>query len=401
MRLFSRKQNHAPEEEKQLSRDEILTAILGGATSKAGVVVDASAAMRCSTFFNCVRFLSQSIGSLPITVYERTKGGKKIASDDHYRILLNEPNDLSTGNEMRATMVAQVLTYGKSFWQMQRGAQDRVFGLLPVAPNSLRSEVTNDYKRRFVANDGRDFSTNEILFLQDLSLDGFQSLQRIALGREAIGLAIAAERYGALLFKNGATPGGILKHPKTLGKDGAARLKAAWQAAFGGDGLHGTAVLEEGMEWVRMGMTSEDAQFLDTRKFQRIDICGLCGVPPHLVFILDHATYSNIEHQSIEFVTYHLHPWVKMIESNIERWVMTRKDRDRYFVKLNVDAFKRGDLESRIKSWRQSIECGMYSPNEARAKEDEDQRGDPYGDSYYYPANTIPTIGPVGGNNGN
>lgn len=214
-----------------------------------------------------------------------------------------------------------------------------------------------------------------------LNFDGIQGYSPIAVARNAIGLAIASEEYGSKFFANGATPSGVLTHPGQV-KD-PAKLRERWQAVYGGSKNGSkTAVLEEGMQYHAISIPNNDAQFLETRKFQVEEICRIFRVPPHMVADLDHATFSNIEHQDLSFTKHTIRPWVTLIEQVLYT-IMPEKDRKRYFIRFNLDGIMRGDYKTRMESYALSRQNGWMSANDIRSLEDmppipKEEGGDAY-----------------------
>ena len=223
----------------------------------------------------------------------------------------------------------------------------------------------------------------------------------IAQAREAVGLSLATEEYGAKFFGNGARPGGVLEHPGIL-KD-PEKLRESWNKVYQGTrNSHKVAVLEEGMKYHTIGIAPEDAQFLETRKYQVNEICRIFRVPPHLVGDLERATFSNIEHQSIEFVQHTIRPWLVRWEQAISRSLLDEKERLLYFAKFNVDGLMRGDYKSRMEGYAVGRQNGWLSANDIRGLEDlppipKEQGGDVYLVNGNMMTATQPTIKTEGG----
>jgi HK97 family phage portal protein len=273
-----------------------------------------------------------------------------------------------------------------------RGDRRRIVELLPVHPRYV--EVKQDerwrlsYKIRFPGKAAWEIAPENILHVRGLSLDGVTGLSPIGYMRESIGLSLAAEKHGARLFKNGARPGGVLTVPGKLSDEAFARLKEQWQESFAGANVHKTAVLEEGASWAQLGMSNEDAQFLETRKFQRSEIAGIFRVPAHMVNDLERATFSNIEHMSRSFVTYSLMPWLVRMEQALWRDLLTEDEkRQGLYFKHNADGLLRGDSKSRAESLKTMREWGVINANEWRELEDMNPREDEGGETYLEPLN--------------
>ncbi|NME55999.1 phage portal protein [Dorea formicigenerans] len=225
------------------------------------------------------------------------------------------------------------------------------------------------------ANYGRSHHYNDsryVLHIPGLGFDGLVGYSPIAMAKNAIGMAIACEEYGAKFFANGATPGGILEHPGTV-KD-PAKVRDSWNEAFGGSrNSNKVAVLEEGMKYTPISISPEQAQFLETRKFQIDEIARIFRVPPHMVGDLEKSSFSNIEQQSLEFVKYTLEPWIVRWEQSINRVLLMESEKAAYFVKFNVDGLLRGDYQSRMNGYATARQNGWMSANDIRELENLDR----------------------------
>lgn len=365
----------------------------GGGASASGVNVTPETAMRCATVFACVRVLAESVGQLPLIVYRRQKGGGKTRASGHplYPLLHDAPNEYQTSLEFREMMMGHLALRGNAYAIVTRSTAGEVLGLYPMHPDSVEVNQLSDwslaYTVRRASGGGTDtYPQREVLHLKGMTADGIMGLSPIAYAREAIGLAIATEQHGSRLFRNGARPGGVLKHPGKLSEEASKRLVASWQEAHTGENAFKAALLEEGMDWTQLGMTSEDSQFLETRKFQRSEIAGLFRVPAHKINDLDRATFTNIEHQGLEFVTDTLLPWLRRWEQAIQR-LFTPVDRPWCYAEFLVDGLLRGDMASRYAAYATGIQNGILSPDEVRDRENMNPRTDGLGGEYWIPAN--------------
>lgn len=233
-------------------------------------------------------------------------------------------------------------------------------------------------------------SPHEVLHIPGLGFDGLVGYSPIAMAKNAIGLAIATEEYGAKFFANGAAPSGVLEHPGTI-KD-PSRVREAWQSQFGGSSNSGkVAVLEEGMKYTPISISPEQAQFLETRKFQINEIARIFRVPPHMVGDLEKSSFSNIEQQSLEFVKYTLDPWVVRWEQSIMRGLLSPDEKKQYFAKFNVDGLLRGDYQSRMNGYAVGRQNGWMSANDIRELENMDRiPAEEGGDMYLINGNMLP-----------
>lgn len=277
-------------------------------SSASGKSVNPKNAVQVSTVYACVRVIAETIASLPVGVYETTANGSQ-KSMDHplYRLLHDEPNPEMTSFVWRETTLSHLLLWGNAYSQIIRSGKSHILALYPLLPD--RMEVDRDSSGRltytYTTTEGGtvQLRPEDVLHIPGLGFDGIMGYSPIALEKNAIGLGIAAEEYGSTFFKNGARPSGILTHPNTV-KD-PKRLRESWNAAYGGSSNGSkVAILEENMSFTPISLPNNEAQFLETRKFQVEEICRIFRVPPHLIGDLSRSTFSNIEHQSIDFATH-------------------------------------------------------------------------------------------------
>lgn len=289
----------------------------------------------------------------------------------------------------RTVLMGSLLTLGPAFAEIIRNGRGEVVSLWPIP--AARVRIKNDgVKLSYVVrmNDNREVSLqpSEVLHIMGLTLDGFTALSPIAYARESIGLGIAATEYGSRFFSNDATPGFVLVHPNKLSKEASTRLAETWNAAHqGSSAARKTAVLEEGLKPERIGIPPEDSQFLETRKFQVEEIARIFRIPPHMIAALDRATFSNIEHQGLEFVVHTLRPWLVAWEQEINRKFFPKGD---YFAEFLVDGLLRGDVASRFSAYATAVTNGWFSPNDVRRLENMNPIDG--GDQYFRPLNMTP-----------
>ena len=357
--------------------------------SSSGVSVTPTTAMRSTAVYACVRLLAESIASLPLHVYRRRPDGGKERATDHplYQLLRSQPNALMSAAEMFEMLVASMNLRGPGLSQVVRNGAGRAAEIIPLHPDRVTVRAAKDGRSLLYDIDGgaKTLRTGEVWHIRSFTLDGVTSVSPITYNREAIGLALAAESHGASVFANAARPSGILSHPGTLSQEAKERLRDGWNSAYGGRRIGGAAVLEEGVSWTPLTMSMEDAQYIETRKFQLGEIARIFRVPPHMIGDLDKATFSNIEHQSIDFVRHTLRPWLVKIEQSITRDLLLPGERGEYFAEFNVEGLLRGDTKSRYESHAIAITNGWRSPNEVRSIENENPREG--GDVYLTPLN--------------
>jgi len=342
----------------------------GSTTS--GKTVNERTAMQTTAVYACVRILAETIASLPLHIYKYTEDGKEKAfTHNLYRLLHDEPNPEMTSFVFRETLMSHLLLWGNSYTQIIRDGRGQVLALYPLSPDKMivdrtsNGELYYEYKKD---NESIILRKEEVLHIPGLGFDGIVGYSPIAMAKNTIGMAIATEEYGASFFSNGANPGGVLEHPGVV-KD-PKRVRDSWNSVYQGSvNSHKIAILEEGMKFNSIGIPPEQAQFLETRKFQTEEICRIFRVPPHLVASLDKATFSNIEHQGISFVVHTIRPWLVRIEQSINKSLFTEKEKKEYFVNFTVEGLLRGDYASRMQGYAVGIQNGFLSPNDVRTLE--------------------------------
>ncbi len=341
-------------------------------STPSGKVVNERTAMQTTAVYACVRILAETIASLPLHTYRYTDNGKEKATDHPlYYLLHSEPNPEMTSFVFRETLMGHLLLWGNAYAQIIRDGRGKVLALYPLLPDKMTVSRTEKGEIFYLYNkDGEQYPLrgDEVLHIPGLGFDGLIGYSPIAMAKNAIGMAIATEEYGAKFFANGANPGGVLEHPGVV-KD-PARVRDSWNAVYQGSGnAHRIAVLEEGMSFKSIGIPPEQAQFLETRKFQTEEICRIFRVPPHLVASLDRATFSNIESQSISFVVHTIRPWLVRWEQALTKAMFSGKEKKEYFASFVVEGLLRGDYQSRMNGYAVGIQNGFLSPNDVRALE--------------------------------
>lgn len=377
------------------------TFFMGGTTS--GKTVTERSAMQMTAVYSCVRILSEAVAGLPLHLYRYKEDGGKEKALDHplYRLLHDEPNPEMSSFVFRETLMTHLLLWGNAYAQVIRNGKGEVIALYPLMPNKMsvdRDENGRLYYTYYRGSDeaikSRDFAVtlqpSDVLHIPGLGFDGLVGYSPIAMAKNAIGMAIACEEYGAKFFANGAAPGGVLEHPGTI-KD-PQRVRESWQSTFGGSGnANKIAVLEEGMKYTPIGISPEQAQFLETRKFQINEIARIFRVPPHMVGDLEKSSFSNIEQQSLEFVKYTLDPWVIRWEQSIQRTLLSQDEKAVYFAKFNLEGLLRGDYQSRMNGYAIGRQNGWMSANDIRELENLDRiPAEEGGDLYLINGNMLP-----------
>ena len=373
---------------------------LGNSTS--GKIVTERTSMQMTAVYACVRILSEAVAGLPLHMYEYKDDGKeKAIKNPLYFLLHDEPNPEMTSFIFRETLMTHLLLWGNAYAQIIRNGKNEVVALYPLMPNKMSVERDDKGEIYYVYNRYQDeaktgdlgtviLKKEDVLHIPGLGFDGLVGYSPIAMAKNAIGLAIATEEYGSKFFANGAAPSGVLEHPGTI-KD-PTKVREAWLSQFGGSSNSGkVAVLEEGMKYTPISISPEQAQFLETRKFQINEIARIFRVPPHMIGDLEKSSFSNIEQQSLEFVKYTLEPWIIRWEQALSRALLSSEEKKKYFFKFNVDGLLRGDYQSRMNGYAIARQNGWMSANDIRELENLDKiPAEEGGDLYLVNGNMLP-----------
>lgn len=357
----------------------------GGTTS--GKSVNEHTAMQMTAVYSCVRILAEGVAGLPLHLYRYTENGGKEKALSHplYYLLHDEPNPEMSSFVFRETLMTHLLLWGNAYAQIIRNGKGEIIALYPLMPNRMTVDRDSNDNLYYLYTKYSDeaptmkgngtvvkLRPSDVLHIPGLGFDGLVGYSPIAMAKNAVGLAMATEEYGAKFFANGAAPGGVLEHPGTI-KD-PQKVKDSWNMAYqGSSNSHRVAVLEEGMKYTPIGISPEQAQFLETRKFQINEIARIFRVPPHMVGDLEKSSFSNIEQQSLEFVKYTLNPWVTRWEQGISRALLRADEKKLYFAKFNLDGLLRGDYVSRMNGYAIARQNGWMSANDIRELENLDR----------------------------
>jgi HK97 family phage portal protein len=339
---------------------------LGLGKSDAGVMVNEKQAMRLTTAYACIMIISADLSSLPLPIYQRMPDGSSREAFEHpyYKMLHDAPNDWMTSMVFRGALIAAALGWGNGYAVIRRDRGARANSLALLPPDKT-SAVMIDGKLMYGTTATADGLVSYIdpanmLHPSGLSIDGFTGLSPIGTCKNAFGLAIAAEKFGARFFGNGARASGVLSHPGQLDTEAQENLKKSVNEVLTGENSMRPLVLEEGMTWTQMTVAPNDAQFLETRKFQRSEIAALFRVPLHLLQDLERSTNNNIEHQSLDYIRYTLRPWAVRLEQEINRKLLGGD----FYCEHDMNAFQRGDFASQTAGFTLLRNAGVYSAND-------------------------------------
>lgn len=392
-----------PAETKPAERDltltnaGILVDVTGETATRAGVNVTPDKAMQLSAVSACVRLLAESIASLPLNVYRRQAGGRRQRVTDvpEYRLLHDEPNPLMTSFVWRETLAAHLLLWGNGYSIILRANGGVPDSLLPVMPQHVKPLKQPNGELAYHVNGqgiNRVINQADMLHVPGLAYDGMVGMSPIKYAAQSIGLGLAAEAYGAGFFGNSSIPSGFITTVNKLTGEQARDLGRRWAENYGGARSQGTAVLDNGASFQRVTIPPEEAQFIETRKFQLADIARWYRVPPHMIGDLERSTFSNIEHQGLQFVTHTLRPWLVRFEQEITRKLFPSSSDgtpSEFYVEFNVDGLLRGDVKSRYEAYAIGRQWGWLSTNDIRSRENLEPVAD--GDEdYLQPLNMVP-----------
>lgn len=373
-----------------LDTPEKIAAALQDYQTVTGQTVTTSRAMQMSTVFGCVRVLAESVGMLPCKLYQEAGRERKVATTHKTHQLISvAPNGYMTAQEFWELLVTCLCLRG-NFYAYKVVALGQVQELLPINPGSVKPKLNDDwtvsYEVTFKSGQTKTLTQDEIWHVRLFTLDGLNGLNPIAYARQAIALGLSTEEHGSRLFTNGAVTTGVLKTEQTLTEEAFKRLKTQFHEEHAGvANTYKPMILEMGLDWKPISLNAEDSQFLETRKYQRDEICAIFRVPPHLVANLEKATFNNVENLGLAFVNYSLVPYLTRIEHRIKVGLLKQADQGKHYAKFNAGALLRGDLKGRYDSYGKGIQWGILSPNDCRENEDLNPREG--GDIYLTPMN--------------
>ena len=382
-------------------RDSGQTFVFGRADS--GEKVDEKSAMQIATVYACVRLLAETVAGLPLHLYRMKDGtNAKERAVEHplYKLLYRQPNPEMTSFSFRETMMTHLLLWGNSYAQIIRDGRNNIMALYPLLPENVEVDRDENGQIYYIYHAYTDekpgernkdiyFRYDEVFHVPGLGFNGLVGFSPIAMMKNSLGTTLAVEKYGSAFFKNGAQPSGVLEHPGVL--KNPEKIRENWSDVYGGpNNAHKVAVLEEGMQYKAISLPPEDSQFLSTRQFGVNEICRIFRVPPHLVGDLEHATFSNIEHMSIDFAVHTIRPWLVRIEQSMNRALFTDQEKGRFYVQFNIDGLMRGDYKSRMEGYAIARQNGWMSANDIRALENQNPiPAEEGGDAYLVNGNMI------------
>jgi HK97 family phage portal protein len=373
----------------------MLYAALGGYASNTGVPVTPFTALQAAAVYACIRAISQDIATLQPFIRRRLIGGGYQRELRHpLNKLFRRPNRWQTWFEFIGYAVSSICLRGNAFVVVERDRDANPIELVPIAPDRATIMLTDDGELWYRINSRRLgmgilVPPDDMIHIKNISMDGYVGVSPIAVAQDVIGLALATQQHGGILFRQGGQIGGVISHPGQLSKEASDRVANSWRETHAGvQNAHKVAILEEGMSFNKVAITNEEAQFLETRRFQVIDICRLYGVPPHRLGELDKATLNNIEQQNQQYLDSALRPTVRSIEQLFDHHLLFDDERSILECKFDFDEMTRGDQKTRFEAYQIGTLNGWLNRNEVRARENMDPITDGTGDEYRVPLNT-------------
>jgi HK97 family phage portal protein len=358
-------------------------------------VMDTERALTLTAVWCAIRLLSESVSSLPISVFTRKPNGDKIEDTKNpiYNLVKFKPNSYQNKITFFEFIMLSICTDGNAYARIIRNNAGRPVELICLDPDNVEV-VIKDYELFYQVNENGVYDASDILHFKTITDDGVTGLSPIDQCAKALNWGVSLEEFGSTFFSNGAKPSSILQTDRALSDTALQRLKTSFNNNYGKlRNSNSTIVLEEGLTFKPISISPEQAQFLSSRQFSIEEVARIFNVPPHLLKDLSKSSFNNIEMQSQEFVTYTLMPYITRIEQEMNLKLFRTNELGKTFVEFNVNGLLRGDVKSRTESYKTAITNGYMSINEVRRKEN--LNGIKGGDKYFMQMNmtTIDKIG--------
>lgn len=374
----------------------------GGAQTPAGVMVTEETALHYSPFFAGVRILSEDLAGLPFPLYRHLEPKGKERATDHplYRLLHDAPNPIMSSQAFREALTGHAIMWGNGYAEIER-RRGEIQALWPLRPDRMEVKYNREQRRlsyhydEHTTGTKRIYLPDEILHIPGFGFDGVRGYSVLELARNSIGAGVAVENFGATFFGNAARSAGVLTHPGRLSETARNNLRDSWEAQHRGlENAHRVAILEEGLEWHQIGIPPEEAQFLETRRYDVLEQARWLRLPPHMLAELGRATWNNIESERIDYVTKSLRNWMQRWESAVWMRLLDRDEQPLYFAEHLVEGLLRGDTKSRFEAYRIGREIGLYSADDLAEMENRNPLPDGKGEGYYVPLNWVEATAP-------
>lgn len=374
-----------------------LRGALGGSSTASGIRVNPQIALTLPAYFAAIRAISEDVAKVPLFVYRRLepRGKDRVTSDPRHKLLHDQANALMTAMAFRETIMSHALGWGNGYGEIVFRRDQRPHSMSLLTPSRVTPELDSAGRvlvYRVTNADGTQVTlpAYRMFHLHGLGFDGITGYSIATLARETIALGLAQEKSGSSLFTNAVRAGGVLEYPGKLEPDDAVNLRRSWERAYGGiDNAHKTVILENGMKFSPITIPFKDAQFVEGRGFSVLDIARFFRIPPHKIQHLADATFSNIQEQSLEYVTDTLMAWFRRFESEANSKLFQEGEKKTLFVEHLVEGLLRGDIESRFKAFATAKQWGWMSSNDILEIENRNGIGK-QGDHYLAPLNMVP-----------
>jgi HK97 family phage portal protein len=372
----------------------LLYAALGGYASNTGVPVTPFTSLQSAAVYGCSKCISEDIACLPLQVRRKTAGGGWVIDEKHpLNRLFRRPNRLMTAWQFWSYYLVAYCLRGNAYAVIERDRDGAPIELIPVTPDRVTVKLSVvDGSPWYLVNAkqigiGVWVPPEDMLHMRNMSVDGYLGLSPVACAQDVIGLSLAAQQHGAVLFRQGGQISGVLKHPGRIGKEASDNLAESWRDTHAGvQNAHKIAILEEGMTFEKIAITNEDAQFLQTRQFQVLDICRIYRVPPHKLAEYGRATFNNLEQQQQQYIDDCLGPHTDQIEGLMNDQLLFEDERGTWETHFDYTGLLRGDQIRRYQSYQIGLNNGFLNRNEVRAFENMNPIAG--GDEYRVPLNT-------------
>ena len=334
-------------------------------------VYDSDKALTLTSVWNAIRLLSESVSSLPITVYRKENNGDKVEDVNNriYNLIKFKPNNFQNKITFFEYIMYSVLTDGNSYVQIVRDNSANPVQLIPLNPDYVNIFI-KDNELFYQMDGGSVLDSADVLHIKLISDDGIEGLSPIDQCAKAINWSLSMEEFGSTFFKNGAKPSSVLSTDRALSETAIERLKNSFNSSYAKlKSSNSTIILEEGLTFKPISISPEQAQFLASRQFGIEEIARIFNIPPHMLKDLSKSSFNNIEMQSQEYVTYTLMPYLTRIEQEMNLKLFRTNELGKTFVEFNVNGLLRGDVKTRNEAYKTAIQNGYMSINEVRQKE--------------------------------
>lgn len=366
-----------------------------------GKIVSPNEALTVSTVYRGINILANGLAMLPVIIYQRTadRDGKERAfKHPLWKLLRIQPNSRQDSFQYFHMAMTHILMRGNHYSQIIRNGKNEIVQLFPLNPDCVypywadpSDEDSLIYRVTLPNGKSWSFTPDEILHLRAMSTCGVKGVSVLDLGMQTVSESIAMSDHTAGFFSQGVRASGILSTPNVLSEDAARRLSSSFNEKYSGSqNAYKTILLEQGTTWSQISLTNEQSQLIESRKFTVLDFSRWFGVPPHKLYELSNATFSNIEHQALEFLTDSLGPWIVAFERGMTRQILRESEWDKILIEFQLDSLLRADIETRYKAYSIGKSNGFLNADEIRARENLNPLPDGKGQIYLEPLNMKP-----------